>query len=213
MNAPEDEILQDLLWREDELVMLKILAHSSKEKKIQHNVLLKSLLLMLYAHYEGFCKFAWEQYLSVISNQNILRLHLHDSIICFSLEDEFRKIKNLSSDKIYNFFITTLPILMNEKVNFNIKLEAESNLKSNIFEKNSNKINITVPSFQESHRIINRLVFIRNQIAHGEQNYINDLTEYQKFEKTTIEVMYNLAEVIIDAINEKKYLKPDNQLL
>jgi len=52
------------------------------------------------------------------------------------------------------------------------------------------------------------LVTRRNKIAHGQQEVVRDLTEYKHYEDATIEVMHDLAVAIVDALDNKSYLRP-----
>jgi len=58
MDPWEYELEQDLNWREAELASLKVLVAEATAGTVSHQALLRALWAMLYAHYEGFCKFS-----------------------------------------------------------------------------------------------------------------------------------------------------------
>src|SRR5262249_50734358 len=52
------------------------------------------------------------------------------------------------------------------------------------------------------------LVTRRNGIAHGEDVVVKDLTEYKQYEDAALVVMHDLAVAVVDALDNKTYLKP-----
>jgi len=65
------ELEEDMLWRQEEINYLhNQLKNEHKEKR--KDILRRALVVMLYAHYEGFCKNALVTWISAISGtQNI----------------------------------------------------------------------------------------------------------------------------------------------
>ena len=49
---------EDLQWREAELVSLKLVAAAAEAGTVRHDATLRALMALLYAHYEGYCRFA-----------------------------------------------------------------------------------------------------------------------------------------------------------
>ena len=56
------------------------------------------------------------------------------------------------------------------------------------------------------------LVTRRNAIAHGEEEVVKDLVEYKAYEDAAINVMHDVAVAIVDALNDRTYLKPEFRL-
>ncbi len=52
------QLEEDLDWRIAELGILKTQVVSARKGSDRYQVMLRALWAMLYAHYEGFCKFA-----------------------------------------------------------------------------------------------------------------------------------------------------------
>lgn len=166
---------------------------------------------MLYAHYEGFCKFAWNLYLEGIKQQNLNRNQCCEPIKIFSLKKKFKQVGgNLSSKFLWEFFSTELPKMLNEDLEFapqEYQLETKSNLKPELLKSNLEEINLFCPIIDEHEVILKRLVEMRNSIAHGEKNLIQELSEYEKYEKAAFDVMYELGLTIIESLEGQKYLK------
>ena len=80
MNNWSQQIEDDLRWREEELVSLKLQAISMDKNSIRHKALLRAMWVLLYAHYEGFCKFPWYLYLEELAMKEKTRSKCSPSI-------------------------------------------------------------------------------------------------------------------------------------
>lgn len=73
------QLENDLVWRRSELSVLKSVARTAPDQTTQDTVV-KTLILMLYASFEGFCKFGLKLYLeyvmAVLPSNRDLRHHL-----------------------------------------------------------------------------------------------------------------------------------------
>ncbi|MEO5370902.1 MAG: MAE_28990/MAE_18760 family HEPN-like nuclease [Magnetococcus sp. DMHC-1] len=207
MNKWHDDIFDNLEWRINELTELKAIVISSNTGPVRREVILRSLILMLYAHFEGFCKFLWDYYLDYIEKQHLPRSMLQDSLACLSLSKYFSILKKDSSlEKIFDLS-SNFPGAMNDAAIFESKLETASNLKIRIFRENIKKINILVPIAEDRCKTVDALVHMRNEIAHGKKGFIKDIDEYKVYERAVVLVMDSLAIEIMDALEEKKFIK------
>ena len=202
------QIEEDLNWREAELASFKILISSAPKGSVRESALLRAVWALLYAHYEGFCKFAWDLYLDALEKEKVPRSVCRDNIACLSLVNDFKRLRgNLTPESIWSFCTSEFPGLMSEPAMFQIKLETEHNLWPNIFRENAKKIALSTTMIDEHEMRIKALVARRNEIAHGQKMTIADLDEYQKYEDSALLVMHELAVNIIDALEGKKHLK------
>jgi hypothetical protein len=63
----------------------------------------------------------------------------------------------------------------------------------------------------DNHKIkIKTLVGRRNDIAHGKINTISSIEEYQIYENAALDVMYELAVLVVDCLEKRLYLKNPN---
>lgn len=58
MSNWDKQLEDDLDWRQAELASLKSQVIKATNGSVMHQVLLRAMWALLYAHYEGFCKFA-----------------------------------------------------------------------------------------------------------------------------------------------------------
>ncbi|MCA2699428.1 MAG: MAE_28990/MAE_18760 family HEPN-like nuclease [Microcystis sp. LE19-131.1A] len=213
MSNWANEIEADLNWREGELAAIKIQILTTDRVKhpVRYEALLRAITTLLYAHYEGFCRFAWDLYLDTIQRQNIKRNQCREEVIKLSLRKRFKELGgDLSADGVWSFFSNELPALINENIEFNIRLEADSNLKPMLLKKNSTDAGLSCSMVDQHELLLKTLVSRRNNIAHGQKEIIHDLTEYNKYENAALEAMYELGLSVIDCLDNQKYLKPSN---
>jgi hypothetical protein len=198
----------DLSWREAELAALKVQVAEATPGTTRHDALLRSLWALLYAHYEGFCKFAWDAYLEELEKTALTRDAVKEYLARLSLSKSFKSLKsNLSNEYIWNYICTDFPSLLKEKLHFEIKLDTESNLWPNVLRKNSEAIGLPYYYVDYYATELRALVSRRNDIAHGKQMVIKNITEYKQYESAAFSVMHELALAIVDAIELKQYIK------
>lgn len=207
MDRWSEQLEKDLQWREEELVLLRLQVAREEKDSPKYKTLLRAMCAMLYAHYEGFCKFAWDLYLDELTRTGIKRKECKEKIAQLSLLKKFKTMKgDLSPEAIWQFGISGFNELLEEQLDFQIKLETESNLWPNIFEENVLKAGLECNIIDEYRTEIRALVDKRNQIAHGKTLIIKDLDEYKKYENAAHLVMHDLAVAIVECLDKRQYL-------
>jgi hypothetical protein len=202
------QLEDDLSWREAEIGSLKVLISTSTKGSVREITLLRALWAILYAHYEGFCKFAWDLYLNAVEEDAAKRSACKEEIASLSLEKDFKNLKrDLTPDSLWNFCTVVFPKLLNEPTKFHFKLETQSNLWPHVFVSNTEKISLSTNMVNEHSNKLRSLVSRRNDIAHGQKMVIRDIDEYQKYENAALLVMHELAVGVIESIENKSFLK------
>jgi len=203
-----NHIEEDLNWREAELASFKILVSAAQKGSVRERALLRALWALLYAHYEGFCKYAWDLYLDALEELGIVRHACRSRIACFSLEREFKQLRgNLSPESLWDFYTHEFPDLLSQHATFQIKLETQSNLWPDLFRENARKISLPTKMLDANEIRIKTLVARRNDIAHGKKTIVKSLHEYQEYENAVLLVMHELAIAMIEALDQKLFLK------
>jgi hypothetical protein len=133
-KALEDE----LNWREAEIASLKAAVLDAPKGSVRERSLLRALWAMMYAHYEGFCKFTWDFYLENIENLGLSRNACCSAVARFSLAKEFRELRgNMTADSLWSVFTDRFGEWMKEHLHFELKLETSSNLWPSLLRENS----------------------------------------------------------------------------
>ena len=231
------QLEHDLTWRQGELRHLRnqfgltSICDDGREK-----LYLKVLIIMLYSHFEGFCKDAFKLYIDAINNDQITCLDASEHIAAAYLTDIFQDIENLhrknnkrchlfkgplepkSIEKFRQFFqhirfigeienILSNKIYISEKISDNI-VDTKSNLGPDVVEKILYRLGLPYDNFGEYNGKIRTLVNFRDEFAHGRNNIrcIN-MTDYDTIETEIYGFMSELMILLTEAINNKYYLK------
>ena len=203
----DKKLEQDLEWREAELIQLKLQATAAREGTVRHQALLRALWAMLYAHYEGFCKFALDTYLDALTELQPRRIDCKDQIAALSMTNQFKGLKgDLSNENCANF-IHEFSTILNQTVEFNFEFATQSNLHPKELLKNYQYVCLPSDPVEDNQHRLAALVSRRNDIAHGRNVPVKDFKEYEEHEAAALTVIYSLAIAIIEALEQKQYLK------
>jgi hypothetical protein len=209
MSSWADQIEEDLKWREAELGSLKLQAAAASAKSDRQRALLRALWTMLYAHYEGFCKFCWDILLDQIEKDGCSRVAAIEHIARLSLAKEFQEFrKDISPAGIWSFVHTTLPRKMNEPLVFPARLETRSNLWPALARENNTAVGLTTNQIDVYSKQLGALVGRRNEIAHGKKLVVESLDEYAEYEKAVMMVLHELAVSVVDCLDRRTFARP-----
>ena len=189
------EIEADLNWRESELGLLKILINNQTVGEREKVVLYRAAWALLYAHYEGFCKFALTVYYDSIKKMGKNYIDLPQSTKAFALDKELKILRNLSNFELLEKISTFETDVCGVPASFP-DVDTQSNLWPNILDGLLKSADIVVPSLGNYSRSISALVGKRNKIAHGARDVIPDYTYYLQHAQIVQDIMYELALVI-----------------
>ncbi len=226
MNLPDlaAQLEAELLWRQDELRFFQNRGATflTESEKDQYR---RAVVLVLYAHFEGFCKFAFELYRTSINAEQIPCADATPAIAAagwarlFSeLRDPNKKcpdFKNRLPDdsKLHRFardreFVERtaefgqLPVTIPEDF-----VDTESNLKPIVFRKILYKLGLPHDQFDQHEGQIDRLLNTRNRIAHGGHRGGVKETEYEELRKLVFQMMDAIKNKILECLREKLFLK------
>jgi hypothetical protein len=212
----------DRAWRDDE-----IRAFQNRGSTIEDEEELKryrrALILLLYAHYEGFCKFALAMYADAVNKLGISCGEAAYAIAAASLSDIFRDLRNPSrkSDvfrrdlpddaRLHQFArdrefveraseIEKLPVNIPDDV-----VDTESNLTPVVLKKNLYRLGLPHDQFERYKDQINKLLNVRNGISHGSFKDGVDSELYDEVRTATSAIMSGLGAGIMTALSERAY--------
>ncbi|MBA4046546.1 MAG: hypothetical protein C0471_19360 [Erythrobacter sp.] len=198
--TPLDEIVSDLDWREAELAVLRILVSDSSLKGREKTVLFRAAWALLYAHYEGFFKFALTVYYDEISKRRIKCSTLPLKMQQFALAKEIKLLRGEASDRMISRICNFPTDHLESPANFP-EVETQSNLWPETLFELLGYADLNLPSINLHDRKLETLVRRRNKIAHGERDIISDLTYYLQYEEAFTIVAYELVFAIEDRLN------------
>jgi hypothetical protein len=203
--TPLEQISADLGWRESELGSLKILLGRRDLSKTQQAVLLRASWAMLYAHYEGFVKTAltifYDEVCKKITDCDLLPKETRAkalvmvikktrSLPAIELLDEIEDFRNRHHKNSPEF----------------PEVETKSNLWPSLLEDLLKSADIESDIVIKHKFKIKTLVARRNEIAHGKQDLISEVSYYTHYEAVVYDIMYEIAFLIDERLNKPPYL-------
>lgn len=221
------ELEADRAWREDEVRKLQNLGEglSAQTDRDQYR---RVLILMLYAHFEGFCKFALSLYCSAVNRARIQCEQADFALVAASLAEVFRDLRNpekksdvfrhsLPDDrKLHIFdrereFVQRSADLMRRTVEIpDSVVDTESNLTPTVLSKNLFRLGFRHDAFERWHGDINKLLEFRNKIAHGEMRSGVNQKAYSDLRGSVDRVMTGITVVVIRSLENGDYLRTES---
>lgn len=190
--TPFDEIERDLDWREAELAVLRIFLANEDITDREKRVLFRAAWALLYAHYEGFCKFALTVYFDALQSARKKCEEFAPDTQAFALTDKLKEIRQLPSID----FITAMREFEDDVLAAPISspdVDTESNLWPTTLSRLLKDADLELETLSSHNRSLFTLVSRRNKIAHGERDIIPEYDYYTQFEDAAKVIMYELA--------------------
>jgi hypothetical protein len=219
------QLEDELTWRQDEIRFLhnQLSDIKKEEDKMRYR---KALVVMLYSHFEGFCKTALSIYANTINQEGLTCTLVTDEIIASSLATVFKDFENtnrksslfrndLPDDRTLHRFARQVELISNLKeiwkLNVQIPIsdvvDTEANLKPSIMRKILYRLGLPYDMFKENEGKIHLLLGYRNNIAHGiAKDGLSERT-YEEIQAATREIMSSLIKIITSALSDTKYLR------
>lgn len=217
------ELEADRTWRQDEIRFFQNQGAALNE--IEKEQFRRAIILLLYAHFEGFCKVAFILYINAINEANITCGEAHYAIAAAALADLFNNLRNpdkksaefrhqLPDDtKLHRFarereFIERTnefekrPVKIQDTI-----IDTESNLKPIVLRKILYRLGLPDEEFKVFEGEIFKLLGYRNQIAHGQLKTGIKEKDYEKLKKTTYKIMDQITIEIMEALKNKCFLR------
>jgi hypothetical protein len=214
----------DQAWREDEIRALhnRGAAIENEEELKQYR---RALVLLLYAHYEGFCKFALSLYADAVNQSGVLCGEASYAIAAASLGDLFQSLR--SPQAKCKLFRRTLPDdsrlhqfarerefveLSSEFDKRPVRIpddvvDTESNLWPIVLKKNLYRLGLSHDQFEQYDGEIHKLLNVRNGIAHGSFKDGIATKLYEELRTATTTIMSGLSASIMKALSERAYAR------
>lgn len=232
MRSPDDvyqEIEADRALRESEIRLIENIV-SRAENNDERSMLLRSLVLLTYAHFEGFCKFSLASYTSAI---NALKLPCREAavaLVAASLGRVFAALRDINSkhpelgsalpnDRELHLlareraFIERYEAIVTERVEVpDSVVDTRSNLNSVVLKRNMYQLGLEYPAVDKHSGTINRLLGIRNAIAHGDLLKVPKPGEAREYVDASFQLMRFVQEEVYSALRDERYRRNPDQV-
>ncbi len=218
----EEQLEYDLTWRLEELTFFKNIGASIEvdEERERFN---RVLILMLYAHFEGFFKLSLQVYVSAINSEGLKCSEVNDATAAAALADMFHDLRH--PDKKCKEFPADLQdepnlrifgreqVFLRELNNFKQRsavisdsvIDTESNLKPRVIRKNLFRLGLNYSAFDEFMNEIDQILNYRNNIAHGKWKKGLNQKKFDDFEDAALKVVKGIKDQIVSALVKGTY--------
>lgn len=226
MHSPEqvfEDIEGDRSAREGEIRLLERLTKAASES--EKDMLRRSTILLVYAHLEGFCKFALLAYAAALNSLKINCGEASYPVAAAGLTKIFAALRDVNSK--HDAFRSALPddtqlhltareqifIEKYEEMSATIvqipdeAVDTKFNVSPIILKKMLFQLGLNYPAIEPHAGNIHRLLNIRNAIAHGDRLRIPSEKEVSDSISATLEVMQFLQGEVFNALKDKLYLR------
>ncbi|MFZ3059945.1 MAG: MAE_28990/MAE_18760 family HEPN-like nuclease [Candidatus Methanoperedens sp.] len=203
----EKELLNEIDWRTNELSIIRTIPLLCNCTNDQIRIIEKYSVVAIYSIWEGFVVTSFNIYIRELNNLNLtydklnLNILTHDIDIKFDITNERNDFNSKSAlvNNLHGYF--SFPI------NITTKIPTESNVNYKVITKLLKHYNLEQLPEQIFKKSFDKLLTVRNHIAHGDNNIPVDKKMIQEFNFTVIEAMHEVTNNIINGFINKTYLK------
>lgn len=196
------EILENNSWRDGEFGKIK--ANSSKVDEV---FWCRMSIPMIYAHWEGFVVDSLKTTLKFLNNLELEPKNVPVHLVVLCLGDSYKSLSGKQSFEQRIEFTKKFNEILKNTIKFQTKIETKSNLKSNVMKELCEIFKFDFEKMLDSMSDIDRLVHIRNSIAHGENSFSPKMENINKY----IESIKSAMDILLDEIDA--FLGNGNYLL
>jgi hypothetical protein len=207
------ELEEDLSWRQSELRSLRNLLIGKKSRDGWAGSELRVLMVMQYAHVEGFTRHALAVYLRGIAASNLTISELSLPLATSALLGEISALriplaaesssempeKLLRRAKREVDFVSKIRTMQNEQAVFNEDdvISLEMNIGSDVLKRTLYRLGIDLVELEDSHyKAIDFVKNQRNDVAHGGRTQVIHVKLYEQHLKKAEDFMNSLVRVI-----------------
>ncbi|KAB8190211.1 hypothetical protein FH608_035070 [Nonomuraea phyllanthi] len=180
------------------------------------------MLVMLYAHLEGFTKFALEQYALTINDAKVPVSRLKPQLLAACLLDCFKRYRSSEASDPYDpsanrarqvlkdaELLQEISTLQNRVAVLDIKsvTSSDSNLSASVLRRNLALLALDDSDFHQFMHAMEGLLKLRNGIAHGEAVNLPSDPGFHKTEVRIFSLCETLMLVIYHSVRDETYLR------
>lgn len=163
-------------WRDAELNKMRLMLRRVQEFGSEEyvNIYLKMTIPMIYAHWEGFCVASFKILLDFINNKKKKGCEVSYSLLTYANQRAYDKLKGKHSFSQKVEFSKLFIESLEKDINLSGKLDTKSNLNYKVLKDVLSIFEMDNTLYVQYEDSLNKLVNLRNAIAHGENSRMID---------------------------------------
>ncbi len=201
-----DALNNAISWRKKEISCQHLLIEDGRDH--QQELLRRSAVVILYAHWEGFFKYAVECYLQYVLRKGLKYQQLRPNFLALSCRAAMREVG--MSHRLGPHLAVVDFLLFNQgnDARFPTSFDAEDNLNSDVLKHALTEIGFPTDDHWSGKflQIDGSLLKNRNSIAHGDKVMIDQPT-YDELHRLVVELLDYSQTCIENAALEESYLR------
>ncbi|SFK29582.1 MAE_28990/MAE_18760 family HEPN-like nuclease [Brevibacillus centrosporus] len=209
------DIERDFEWRQNELFHAREL-YLTSNSEIHKKIILRSLVMLLYAHFEGFTKFCLQSYIEALKDMNICCHHIRSELIAYSLRQNFKSLMGKGSVQDRKKFVSEFREIFSSSLPLErMEIDTRSNLKSTVLSEIIEELGLELPGGREAFfdkKITGNIDTVtnkRNAVAHGRGVSISSFEKYVELEKDVLFVLNQVVRIVEHNLSAKTYTITD----
>jgi hypothetical protein len=201
VNRVISEISTDNNWRYRDFAKFKKMS-----LKVDKELWYRMCVPMIYAHWEGFVINSLKTLITHLNQLELAPNNIKTNLIVICLEESYKSLSGKQSFGQRVEFTNKFQSTLNKKVKFQKKINIKSNLRSSVLEELCNMYCFNFETFKGVTSQIDKLVNVRNRIAHGENSIVLTEENLMEYIETVEKAMDLFLEEINIFVENKKYL-------
>ena len=213
------QLESELAWRQDEIRFFQNRG-TMLLKPDEQDQYRRAVVLVLYAHFEGFCKFAFDLYRIAINGEQVACSEATPAIAAAGWAKLFKELRDPSTKcaefkhalpddgKLHRFArdrefmersaeFNRLPVTIPDDF-----VDTESNLKPVVLRKILYRLGLPHDQFSHHEGKIDRLLRVRNKIGHGESRSGVTATDYEELRGIVFQIMEDVKRQVMESLGQ-----------
>ncbi|MEV4672136.1 MAE_28990/MAE_18760 family HEPN-like nuclease [Actinomadura sp. NPDC049382] len=206
VEALDDAISAEIAWRKQELSTTLKLVQQSKGPAQTAN--LRSGVVILYAHWEGWVKAVAQLYIRYVNTQALPYDQLSTAFLGTALKTKMSEIDEANTPMVHNNFASFIQEKLSDRAKLSEDLvRTESNLSSRVFFAVLDRIGLEKRDkyILRANMIDHDLVHQRNTIAHGEHLELG-VGDFRTLRNDTLDLLGLFTDDVRNAASTGRHL-------
>ncbi|WP_156104920.1 MAE_28990/MAE_18760 family HEPN-like nuclease [Buttiauxella agrestis] len=187
-----EEINETNSWRDREFAKFRVNPH-----QVESILWGRMCVPMIYANWEGFVVSSLKMLLQHLNNLGLTPLQIPTRLVVVGLGDTYRSLSGKQSFEQRCIFTDKFNELLRNTVRFKTKIETKSNLHSEVLKELCQMFDFDFERFSDVKSTLDRLVHVRNCIAHGENSILPTQENIENF----IDAVKQGIDILMDEID------------